>query len=68
MQIEESKLKELNELWKNYSYKDNEYPELSDDFRFSISEWSLLRRYASNPQLLELLEKASIEANALICL
>lgn len=65
MQIEESKLKELNELWKNYSYKDNEYPELSDDFRFSISEWSLLRRYASNPQLLELLEKASIEANAL---
>jgi len=65
MQIEESKLKELNELWKNYSYKDNEYPELSDDFQFSISEWSLLRKYASNPQLLELLEKASIEANAL---
>lgn len=63
--VEETKLKELNELWKKYSYKDSEYPELSDNFQFSVSEWFLIRQYASNPELLELLEKASIEANAL---
>lgn len=65
MQIEESKLEELNELWKNYSYKDNEYPELSDDFQFSISEWSLLGRYASKPEILELFKDTYMEINAL---
>ena len=63
--MNEKELEKLNELWENYRYKDNEYPELSDNFQFSVSEWVLLRKYASKPQLLELFKDTYMEINAL---
>ena len=63
--MNEKELEKLNELWENYRYKDNEYPELSDNFQFSVSEWVLLRKYASKPQLLELFKNTYMEINAL---
>lgn len=63
--MNEKELEKLNELWENYRYKDNEYPELSDNFQFSVSEWVLLRKYTSKPQLLELFKDTYMEINAL---
>lgn len=59
----------LNELWEKFRYKDIEFPEANDNLQFSATEelgiLALLKAYSSNPEILELLEKASIEANAL---
>lgn len=70
-QVKEKQAEKLNELWDKFRYKDNEYPETNDNLQFSATEnlgseiLLLLNEHSSNPETIELLEKASIEANAL---
>lgn len=70
-QVKEKQAEKLNELWDKFRYKDNEYPEANDSLQFSATEnlgseiLLLLNEHSSNPETIELLEKASIEANAL---
>ena len=67
--MEATQTQKLNELWEKFRYKDIEFPEANDNLQFSAIEelgiLALLKAYSSNPEILELLEKTSIEANAL---